>query len=190
MKTLDNIISESKRSTAAIQAKQYGLQPDGHGGFYNKNGEFVADSEEDKYGNTYLRFSNQRQKVGRDPDQYRTKNNQKPYATQVEHKVIREKYINKEIYNVGDKIQVVESGVVGEIIRRGTNYLICVTEDKEMFKPWLTDVVEWTDVSGVPANQREVGTDKLRKYVERLTSVEKIKQFLQKYNKKNNLMNR
>ena len=43
-----------------------------------------------------------------------------------------------------------------------------------MFKSWIKDVSETrkesfdtlTDVSGVPANQREVGTDAHRKYVE------------------------
>jgi hypothetical protein len=97
---------------------------------------------------------------------------------------IREMYINNEIYNVGDKIQVIESGVVGTIIRRGTNYLICVTEDNVMFKPWLNSVKEWTEVSGVPADQREVGTDSLRKYVMKLTGVKDIKNFIQKYKKK------
>jgi len=98
---------------------------------------------------------------------------------------IREMYINNEIYNVGEKIQVIESGVVGTIIRRGTNYLICVTEDNEMFKPWLNSVKEWTEVSGVPADQREVGTDSLRRYVMKMTGVKDIKNFINKYKKKN-----
>ena len=98
---------------------------------------------------------------------------------------IREMYINNEIYNVGDKIQVVESGMVGTIIRRGTNYLICVTEDNVMFKPWLNSVKEWTEVSGVPADQREVGTDSLRKYVMKMVGVKDIKNFINKYKKKN-----
>ena len=33
-------------------------------------------------------------------------------------------------------------GLVGRIIRRGTNYLICVTEDNIMFKSWIKDVME------------------------------------------------
>ena len=82
---------------------------------------------------------------------------------------MREKYHNCEIFNVGDIVENTKNGKVGEIIRRGTNHLICVTEDDEMFKSWITDVVEWTEVSGVPADQRLIGTDALRKYVERLT---------------------
>ena len=49
-----------------------------------------------------------------------------------------------------------------------------VTEDNHMFKSWIKDVSETqkesydapTEVSGVPADQRLVGTDAHRKYVE------------------------
>jgi hypothetical protein len=43
---------------------------------------------------------------------------------------------------------------------------------------------EWTEVSGVPASQREVGTDALRKYIMRLTGTTDIKNFINKYKKK------
>ena len=78
---------------------------------------------------------------------------------------------------------------IGKIIRRGTNYLICVTEDGEMFKPWIKDVLEQknniTDVSGVPADQRLVGTDAHRKYVEKMVPGSQWgRQFINKYRKK------
>jgi hypothetical protein len=47
-----------------------------------------------------------------------------------------------------------------------------------MFKSWIEDIKEWTDVSGVPADQREVGTDSLRKYVMSLTGTTVIDNFL------------
>ena len=47
-----------------------------------------------------------------------------------------------------------------------------------MFKSWIKDVNEWTEVSGVPAKQREVGTDQLRKYVMSLTQTKDIKNFI------------
>ena len=31
-------------------------------------------------------------------------------------------------------------------MRRGTNHLICVTEDGYMFKSWIKDVMEYTEV--------------------------------------------
>jgi len=75
--------------------------------------------------------------------------------------------------------------LVGKIIRRGTNYLICVTEDKIMFKSWIQDVTEATLNHGVPADKREIGTDSYLKYVEKMTpSIAWGKQFINKYRKK------
>ena len=80
------------------------------------------------------------------------------------------------------------NGLVGRIIRRGANHLICVTEDKIMFKSWIKDVsesiVNGTTESGVPADQREVGTDAFRKYVERLVPGSSYgRHFINKYRK-------
>jgi hypothetical protein len=95
---------------------------------------------------------------------------------------LRENFVKENIYKVGDLVENLNTGLVGKIIRRGTNYLICVTEDDIMFKSWIKDV---TDVSGVPANQREVGTDALRKYTETMVKGSSWgRQFINKYKKK------
>jgi nicotinic acid mononucleotide adenylyltransferase len=99
-------------------------------------------------------------------------------------KGLRENYITKKIFNVGDIVESLNTGLVGEIIRRGTNYLICVTEEDIMFKSWIYDVKEWTEVSGVPADQREVGTDAFREYTMKMTDLKKIKNFINKYKAK------
>ena len=82
---------------------------------------------------------------------------------------LREAYIKKEVFDIGTKVEDVTTGLTGRIIRRGANHLICVTEDEIMFKSWIRDVSEavinGTTISGVPANQRLVGTDKHFKYV-------------------------
>ena len=67
--------------------------------------------------------------------------------------------------------------------------MICVTEDKIMFKSWIKDVSEAVTnsdaPSGVPADQRLVGTDAHRKYVEKLVpGSEQGRQFINKYRKK------
>lgn len=94
---------------------------------------------------------------------------------------LRESYINEEIYNIGDIINHDATGMIGEIVRKGTNHLICVTEDKKMFKAWIQDV------SGGPATstpkEREVGTDTLRAFLQKLTPGEKVRSFINK-NKK------
>ena len=83
---------------------------------------------------------------------------------------LREAYIKKEVFDIGTKVENVNTGLIGRIIRRGANHLICVTEDNIMFKSWIKDVTEavvnGTTISGVPANRRLVGTDAHRKYVE------------------------
>jgi len=70
MKRFSNFLSEAQVSQASQQAKQMGLKGDGHGGWYNAQGEFVAKTEGGK-----LKFYTKGQKVGqRDtPDSTKTK---------------------------------------------------------------------------------------------------------------------
>ena len=171
------------------------LIPNGHGDYHDsKTGEFIAKSKVTSGGKVALKFSNQNQRLGkRDPDQDRSKLSPLvPPSHQVAEefeKKLRDKYIRGEIFNEGDWVENSNTGSVGKIIRRGTNYLICVTEDNVMFKPWIRDVVEWTNKSGVPADQREVGTDALRKYVMSVSDTKAIdnfnvKKFINKYKAK------
>ena len=57
-------------------------------------------------------------------------------------KTLRENYLARKIYNIGDIVENINNGLVGRIIRRGANHLICVSEEKIMFKSWIRDVVE------------------------------------------------
>ena len=102
---------------------------------------------------------------------------------------LRENYIGEKIFRVGQMVENMNNGLVGRIIRRGANHLICVTEDKIMFKSWIKDVsesvVNGTTQSGVPADQREVGTDAFRKYVETMVPGSSYgRHFINKYRKK------
>ena len=106
---------------------------------------------------------------------------------------LRENYIDEKVYQIGQLVENLNTGLVGRIIRRGANHLICVTENNFMFKSWIKDVSETkkesydlpTEVSGVPANQRLIGTDALRKYTETMVKGSAYgKHFLNKYRKK------
>ena len=101
---------------------------------------------------------------------------------------LRENYIGGSIFNLGDIVENVNTGLVGKIIRRGTNHLICVTKENYMFKSWIHDVMEsvvnYSGPSGVPANQREVGTDASREYAMRILGVKEIRNFINKYKAK------
>ena len=135
-------------------------------------------------------------------------------APKFDWKNLRENYVSKRIYRIGQFVENVNTGLVGRIIRRGTSYLICVTEDDIMFKSWIKDVSAFTKeesshnlqelvkvaiggnsnkfkipkltkVSGVPADQRLVGTDSYRKYVETMVPGSSYGlHFINKYRKK------
>ena len=106
---------------------------------------------------------------------------------------LRENYVDEKVYQIGQLVENLNTGLVGRIIRRGANHLICVAENKMMFKSWIKDVSETkkesydlpTEVSGVPADQRLIGTDALRKYTETMVKGSAYgKHFLNKYRKK------
>jgi len=59
---------------------------------------------------------------------------------------LRENYVTKKIFNLNTLVENLNTGLVGKIVRRGTNYLICVTEDNIMFKSWVKDLKEYTEV--------------------------------------------
>ena len=115
-------------------------------------------------------------------------------APKFDWKGLRDNYVQEKIYRVGQLVENMNNGLVGRIIRRGANHLICVTEEDLMFKSWIKDVseaiVNGTTQSGVPANQREVGTDAHRKYAETMVPGSSYgRHFINKYRKKSKSIN-
>jgi hypothetical protein len=108
-------------------------------------------------------------------------------APRYDQQTLREHYVTKKVFRIGDLVESLNTGLVGRIMRRGTKVLICVTEQNNMFKSWIKDVTEaivnYSGPSGVPASQREVGTDNLRQYTMDLTGTKKIRNFINKYRK-------
>jgi len=111
-------------------------------------------------------------------------------APKCDPKGLREQYVGNRIFNIGDIVENLNTGLVGEIIRRGTNHLICVTQEEYMFKSWIRDVMEYTEkrmerrmrVSGKPNTL--VGTSGYLKNVMASTGTTAIKNFINKYKKK------
>ena len=64
-------------------------------------------------------------------------------APKLDQKTLRENYVSKKIFQIGELVENLNTGLVGKITRRGTNYLICVTESNMMFKSWISDVTEY-----------------------------------------------
>jgi hypothetical protein len=67
-------------------------------------------------------------------------------APKYDQKTLRENYIKGKLFKIGDIVENLNTGLVGKIIRRGTNHLICVTKEDYMFKSWIKDVMEYTEV--------------------------------------------
>ncbi len=77
-------------------------------------------------------------------------------APRHDQKSLRNNYLNNIIFKMGDIVESLTTGLVGKIIRRGTNHLICVTEENYMFKSWVRDVNETTEqpMKNVPKRDR------------------------------------
>ena len=111
-------------------------------------------------------------------------------APQFDWKNLRENYINGKIFKVDQLVENLHTGLIGKIIRRGTNYLICVTEDNIMFKSWITDLTE-KQKYGIDSIYRApgkpntlVGTKGYLKYAEKMMGIKDIKNFINKNKKK------
>ena len=103
---------------------------------------------------------------------------------------LRDQYVGGFIYRMGDLVEHLNTGLIGKIIRRGTNHLICVTEEDYMFKSWIRDVMEYTEKKmerrmRVPQKPNTlVGTGGYLKNAMAATGTTGIKNFINKYKKK------
>ena len=112
-------------------------------------------------------------------------------APEFDAQSLRENYIKKNIFNIGEIVENVNTGMVGKIIRRGTNYLICVTENGMMFKSWIKDVSESYTEKSMSRTMRLpdkpntlIGTDGYRKNAMKVMGLSRIKNFINKNRKK------
>ena len=63
----------------------------------------------------------------------------KPIVEMNNTELIREQYFQNLIYNIGDWVKDTKTGVIGEVVKRGTNYVTLVQEDFTLHKVWLED---------------------------------------------------
>lgn len=59
---------------------------------------------------------------------------------------LREKYIDGDLYKVGDVVLNKKTKTIHEIVSLGTNYLTVINEHGALSKMWLTDAVEANDL--------------------------------------------
>lgn len=83
-------------------------------------------------------------------------------APDLDKEGLRINYKENNLYPVGSLIENLNTGLRGRVMRRGTNYLICVTNEGVMFKSWISAV-------HLPEDVYEVGTDKYRDKLQAIT---------------------
>lgn len=71
---------------------------------------------------------------------YMQKNEEWQIDYRSNRETLREKYATGRLFNRGDVVESLTSGLIGQVHRRGANHLICVTEDGIMFKSFIHDV--------------------------------------------------
>ena len=86
-------------------------------------------------------------------------------APKLDFKSLRENYVNEKIFQIGQLVENLNTGLVGKIIRRGTNYLICVTESEMMFKSWIRDVSEYHAPRNRKKNLREQKIEEIKNFI-------------------------
>ena len=131
----------------------------------------------------------------------------KPIVEMNSMELVREQYFQNLIYNIGDWAKDTKTGIVGEVVKRGTNYITLVEEDFTLHKVWLEDAESmekqkkklpeavdflknrnlWEKLQRekrlAPERDDEWGTSTLVKKVKKLTPNETVKESKEKIKK-------
>ena len=131
----------------------------------------------------------------------------KPIVEMNSMELVREQYFQNLIYNIGDWSKDTKTGIVGEVVKRGTNYITLVEEDFTLHKVWLEDAESmekqkkklpeavdflknrnlWEKLQRekrlAPERDDEWGTSTLVKKVKKLTPNETVKESKEKIKK-------
>ena len=89
--------------------------------------------------------------------------------------VTRDQFYRNEIYKKGEWV-LTEDGKVGKNLRRGPNYVLCLTAEETTFRSWIVDIKEVF----------EFGTDAYREYLQSITPGEKKQPSSKNQGKTNN----
>lgn len=95
---------------------------------------------------------------------------------------LREAYISGEIFSLGTLVEHSDTGVRGEVVYRGTNYVIFKDEHDWEFNCWLTSLNEVVEKhpsadDGGTGNDWKVGQDTIRAAVQAMTPGQSVKKF-------------
>ena len=77
-------------------------------------------------------------KLYRDVRKYMGIREERDMGDMTDFETVRDMYLTGKIWNAGDIVET--NGIVGEVVRKGTNYLSFVDEDGKVHKAWLHDI--------------------------------------------------
>ena len=121
----------------------------------------------------------------------------KPVAEMSQSELMREQYFQNVIYTVGEWVEDTKTKIIGEVVKRGTNYVTVVQEDFTLHKIWLEDAKsvgkrktklpeavdflknrnlweKYQRESRKDSKDRELGTPELDKATRKLTPGQKV----------------
>ena len=77
-------------------------------------------------------------KLYRDVRKYMGIREERDMGDMTDFEAVRDAYLTGKIWNVGSIVEA--NGLMGEVVRKGTNYLSFMTEDGKIHKAWLHDI--------------------------------------------------
>ena len=77
-------------------------------------------------------------KLYRDVRKYMGIREERDMGDMTDFETVRDMYLTGKIWNAGDIVET--NGIVGEVVRKGTNYLSFVDEDGKVHKAWLHEI--------------------------------------------------
>ena len=102
------------------------------------------------------------EKLYRDVRKYMGIREEKDMGDMSDFEFIRDQYLTGKIWNAGDVVEA--NGDVGEVVRKGTNYLSFVTEEGKVHKAWLHEINLWQPEGFEFEGARMSALDKLKKF--------------------------
>jgi len=102
-------------------------------------------------------------------------------APKLDPQGLREAYISNQLFSIGTIVEHLDTGVIGEIVYRGTNYAIFEDENGWRFRCWLQHLNEVEEkhhsADDGSGNDWKVGTDAYRNAVQAMTPGQTVKKF-------------
>ena len=88
-----------------------------------------------------------KKKLYRDVRKYMGIREERDMGDMSDFEAVRDAYLTGKIWNVGSIVEA--NGLIGEVVRKGTNYLSFMTENGKVHKAWLHEVgeVQWGKLS-------------------------------------------